>query len=123
MISEANETAISAAGLSFSLGATMPYLPDMIREWRDNHPDQEVSDGLVLTQPWSATDTERSAASPTESPPTSAAPGAGSTSRSARPRRRSRALSRSNATGSSGSPARPRASTATSKAKARAQAG
>ena len=59
MISEANQIAIQAAGLSFILGAKMPYLPDVIREWRDNHPDQEVPDRLVLTQPWPATDAEK----------------------------------------------------------------
>jgi hypothetical protein len=38
MISEANQTALQAAGLSFILGARIPYLPDVVREWRDKHP-------------------------------------------------------------------------------------
>ncbi len=55
MISEANQVALQAAGLSFILGARIPYLPDVVREWRDKHPDEAVPDGLVLTQPWPAT--------------------------------------------------------------------
>jgi hypothetical protein len=49
MISEANQVALQAAGLSFILGARIPYLPDVVREWRDKHPDQTVPDGMVLT--------------------------------------------------------------------------
>jgi hypothetical protein len=52
MISEANQTALQAAGLSFILGARIPFLPDVVRQWRDNHPDEAIPDGLVLTQPW-----------------------------------------------------------------------
>ena len=37
----------------------MPYVPDVVREWRDNHPDELVPDGLVLTPPWPATSTEK----------------------------------------------------------------
>ena len=59
MISEANQTALQAAGLSFILGAKIPYLPDVVREWRDKHPGQEIPDGLVLTQPWPATSSEQ----------------------------------------------------------------
>jgi Transposase DDE domain len=59
MISEANQTAIQAAGLSFILGARIPYLPDTVREWRDKHPGEQVPDGLVLTQPWPATSSEK----------------------------------------------------------------
>ena len=55
MISEANQVALQAAGLSFILGARIPYLPDVVREWRDKHPDEAIPDGLVLTQPWPAT--------------------------------------------------------------------
>jgi len=33
MISEANQTALQAAGLSFILGARIPYLPDVVREY------------------------------------------------------------------------------------------
>ena len=59
MISEANQIAIKAAGLSFILGTRIPFLPDVVREWRDNHPNEAIPDGLVLTQPWPATSTEK----------------------------------------------------------------
>jgi len=59
MISEANQTALQAAGLSFILGARIPFLPDVVREWRDKHPDEAIPDGLVLTQPWPATSAEK----------------------------------------------------------------
>jgi len=59
MISEANQVALQAAGLSFILGARIAYLPDVVREWRDKHPDEAVPDGLVLTQPWPSTSSEK----------------------------------------------------------------
>ena len=59
MISEANQIALQAAGLSFILGTRIPYLPDVVREWRSRHPDEAVPDGLVLTQPWPATNSEK----------------------------------------------------------------
>jgi len=59
MISEANQIALQAAGLSYILGARIPYLPDVVREWRDQHPDEAVPDGLVLTQPWPSTSSEK----------------------------------------------------------------
>ena len=59
MISEANQVALQAAGLSFILGAKIPFLPDVVREWRDKHPDEQVPDQLVLTQPWPATSSEK----------------------------------------------------------------
>ncbi|WP_434089361.1 IS1634 family transposase [Mycobacterium intracellulare] len=59
MISEANQVALQAAGLSFILGARIPYLPDVVREWRDKHPDEATPDGLVLTQPWPSTSAEK----------------------------------------------------------------
>ena len=31
----------------------------MVREWRDKHPDEAIPDGLVLTQPWPATSSEK----------------------------------------------------------------
>ena len=58
MISEANQVALQAAGLSYILGARIPFLPDVVREWRDTHPDEAVPDQLVLTQPWPATSNE-----------------------------------------------------------------
>jgi hypothetical protein len=59
MISEANQIALQAAGLSFVLGTRIPFLPDVVREWRDAHPDEAIPDGLVLTQPWPATSNEK----------------------------------------------------------------
>jgi hypothetical protein len=59
MISEANQVDLKAAGLSYILGARIPFLPDVVREWRDKHPDEAVPDGLVLTQPWPATSREK----------------------------------------------------------------
>jgi transposase len=59
MISEANQVALQAAGLSFILGTRIPFLPDVVREWRDKHPDEAVPDQLVLTQPWPATTSEK----------------------------------------------------------------
>ncbi len=59
MISETNQVALKAAGLSFILGTRIPFLPDVVREWRDNHPDEAIPDGLVLTQPWPATSAEK----------------------------------------------------------------
>ena len=59
MISEANQVALQAAGLSYILGARIPCLPDVVREWRDKHPSEAIPDGLVLTQPWPATSSEK----------------------------------------------------------------
>jgi hypothetical protein len=59
MISEANQVALHAAGLSFILGARIPYLPDVVREWRGKHPDEAIPDGLVLSQPWPSTSAEK----------------------------------------------------------------
>jgi Transposase DDE domain len=59
MISEANQVALQAAGLYYILGARIPYLPDVVRQWRDKHPDEAIPDGLVLTQPWLSTSTEK----------------------------------------------------------------
>jgi Transposase DDE domain len=59
MISEANQIALQAAGLSYILGTRIPFLPDVVREWRTKHPDEAIPDGLVLTQPWPSTSTEK----------------------------------------------------------------
>ncbi len=59
MISEANQVALQAAGLSFILGARIPHVPDVVRECHDRHPGEEVPDGQVLTQPWPATSSEK----------------------------------------------------------------
>jgi transposase len=59
MISEANRITLQAAGLSFILGTPMPFVPDVVREWRAKHPDQAIPDGLVLTQTWPAASAEK----------------------------------------------------------------
>jgi hypothetical protein len=118
MISEANQVALQAAGLSFILGTRIPHLPDVVREWRDKYPGEAIPDGLTLTQPWPATSSEKARGIPIGSSTTSSAmtgPGArcaGSTSRSARPSVPSTDMPRSNATATSSSPVRPRASIA-----------
>jgi len=59
MVSEANRKAIEAAGLSFILGAKIPHIPYVVEEWRKHHPDEEIPDQLVLTQPWPAGPTDK----------------------------------------------------------------
>ncbi len=59
MISEANQVALHAAGLTYILGARIPLLPGVVGEWRDNHRDEAIPDGLVLTQPWPASTSEK----------------------------------------------------------------
>jgi Transposase DDE domain len=51
MISEANQKAIEAAGLSFILGAKIPFVPYVVTQWRRDHPGQDTPDGHVFTQP------------------------------------------------------------------------
>lgn len=38
MISETNQVELRAAGSSFILGSRIAQLPDVVREWRDKHP-------------------------------------------------------------------------------------
>jgi hypothetical protein len=64
MISEANQVALQAAGLSYILGARIPFLPDVVREWRDKHTGEAVPDQLVLTQPWLTTSSEKARRDP-----------------------------------------------------------
>jgi transposase len=54
MVSESNQKQIEAAGLSFILGARIPYVPYLVAQWRRDHPGQEIGDGQVFTQPWPA---------------------------------------------------------------------
>jgi hypothetical protein len=54
MVSEANQKAIEAAGLSFILGMKIPYEPYAIAQWRREHPGQDIPDGQIFTQPWPA---------------------------------------------------------------------
>ncbi len=51
MISEANQKAIEAAGLSFILGMKIPFVPYVVAQWRRDHPGQDIPDGHVFTQP------------------------------------------------------------------------
>jgi Transposase DDE domain len=54
MVSEANQKAIEAAGLSFILGAKLPHEPYAVKQWRREHPGQDIPDGHIFTQPWPA---------------------------------------------------------------------
>ena len=54
MISAANKRAIEDAGLSFILGARVPDVPYVVRQWRRDHPDTEIGDGHIFVQPWPA---------------------------------------------------------------------
>ncbi len=54
MVSEANQKAIEAAGLSFILGARIPHEPYAVKRWRREHPGQQIPDGHIYTQPWPA---------------------------------------------------------------------
>ena len=54
MVSESNQKQIEAAGLSFILGARIPYLPYLVAQWRREHPGEQIPDGQVFTQPWPA---------------------------------------------------------------------
>jgi hypothetical protein len=54
MISEANQKAIEAAGLSFILGMKIPDVPCVVGQWRREHPDEDIPDGRVFTQRWPA---------------------------------------------------------------------
>ena len=59
MVSAANQRAIEEAGLSFILGARIPDVPYVVDQWRHEHPDQEIPDGQVFTQPWPAGPTDK----------------------------------------------------------------
>jgi transposase len=54
MISDANKRAIEATGLSFILGMRIPDVPYVVAQWRRDHPDQQIPDGHIFTQPWPA---------------------------------------------------------------------
>jgi Transposase DDE domain len=54
MISEANQKQIEAAGLSFILGMKIPHVPYVVAQWRREHPDEQIPDGHIFTQPWPA---------------------------------------------------------------------
>jgi Transposase DDE domain len=52
MLSENNKKAIEAAGLGFILGNRIGHIPYVVSEWHEHNPDNEIPDGLTLTQPW-----------------------------------------------------------------------
>jgi hypothetical protein len=54
MVSAANQRAIEQAGLSFILGAKIPEIPYVVDRWRRDHPDEQIPDGHIFTQPWPA---------------------------------------------------------------------
>ena len=110
MVSEANQKAIEAAGLSFILGMKIPHVPYAVAQWRREHPGEDIPDGHIFTQPWPAGPNggRRDQVIYYQYRPTGpAGPCAASTSRSARPSRLSPGTPRSNATGSSSCPAAP----------------
>jgi hypothetical protein len=51
MISEANQKDIEEAGLSFILGARIPFLPYAVKQWKTKNPGQDLPDGQIFTQP------------------------------------------------------------------------
>ena len=52
MVSEANQKAIEAAGLSFILGVRIPASPTWLTGGGASIPGEEIPDGHVFTQPW-----------------------------------------------------------------------
>ncbi|HLH83795.1 MAG TPA: IS1634 family transposase [Trebonia sp.] len=54
MVSQANQKAIEAEGLSFILGMKVPGVPYLVGQWRKEHPGEDIPDGHVFTQPWPA---------------------------------------------------------------------
>jgi len=54
MISEANQKAIEAAGLSFIFGMKIPDIPYVVDQWRRGHPGEDIPDGHVFIQRWPA---------------------------------------------------------------------
>lgn len=64
MISETNQIALQAAGLTYVLGSRIPQLPNVVTEWLQKHPGREIPDGLILTQPWPSSTSEKGRAVP-----------------------------------------------------------
>ncbi len=91
MVSEANEKAIEAAGLSFILGMKIPRVPYVVAQWRREHPGQDIA-GRARVHPGLARRAERRPPGsghllPVQRPTGPAAPCARSASRSPRPSR------------------------------------
>ena len=49
MISEANQKAIEAAGLSFILGMKIPEVTYQVAQWRREHPGKDIPDGRTCS--------------------------------------------------------------------------
>jgi hypothetical protein len=45
--------------LSFILGARIPEVPYLVQAWRRDHPDEDIPDGHIFTQPWPAGPTDQ----------------------------------------------------------------
>src|SRR4051794_24365385 len=69
MISEANQVALQAPGLTNIPGARIPFHPDVGRKWRDKPPDGATPDGWVLPQPWPAPSSEKARGTPDRATP------------------------------------------------------
>ena len=54
MVSESNQKEIEAAGLSFILAKKTPQIPYVVKQWRREHPAEDIPDGHIFTQPWPA---------------------------------------------------------------------
>jgi Transposase DDE domain len=54
MVSESNQKEIEAAGLSFILAKKIPQIPYVVKQWRREHPAEDIPDGHIFTQPWPA---------------------------------------------------------------------
>ena len=61
MVSEANREALEDAALSYIIGARIPEEPHQVKQWRKDHPDTDIADGQVFTQPWPATGAAKAA--------------------------------------------------------------
>ena len=59
MVSEANREALEDAGLSYIIGARIPAEPYHVKQWRRAHPDTQIADGQVFTEPWPANSKQR----------------------------------------------------------------
>lgn len=52
MISEANQIALAAAGLTYVLGSRIPQLPSVVTEWQKKHPgSRKVPRSCLLVHP------------------------------------------------------------------------
>ncbi len=50
MISESNQKEIEEAGLSFILGAKIPFIPYAVSQWKRENPGRDIPDGQIFTQ-------------------------------------------------------------------------